>query len=196
MDTADSGEVWLEDTEICSLSEDEKAQLRLAKIGFVFQQMNMLKNLNILDNIMLPSVQLQKGRAHREKIKLRAEKLMQKMGIETLSIRKIHEVSGGQLQRACICRSLMNNPQMIFADEPTGALNQNAAREVMDELSKVNEGGTTILMVTHDSKVAARCGRILYLLDGRIVGELSLNSQGEKKEREEAVMKWLAEKGW
>lgn len=196
MDTADSGEVWLEDTEICSLSEDEKAQLRLAKIGFVFQQMNMLKNLNILDNIMLPSVQLQKGRAHREKIKLRAEKLMQKMGIETLSTCKIHEVSGGQLQRACICRSLMNNPKMIFADEPTGALNQNAAREVMDELSKVNEGGTTILMVTHDSKVAARCGRILYLLDGRIVGELSLNSQGEKKEREEAVMKWLAEKGW
>ena len=122
--------------------------------------------------------------------------LMGKMGIEELTQRSITEVSGGQLQRACICRSMMNQPKILFADEPTGGLNQSAAQEVMAEFTRLNQEGATILMVTHDSKVAARCGRILYLLDGCIQGEFSPAGVMGEKERETAVSRWLAGMGW
>lgn len=196
MDRADSGEVRIDGTEICALSEDDRARLRLFKMGFVFQQMNMLKNLNLMDNIMLPASRLKKGKACGKDIEYRARMLMQKMGIKGLEERRITEVSGGQLQRACICRSMINQPKILFADEPTGALNQSAAQEVMEEFTRLNREGVTILMVTHDSRVAAKCGRILYLLDGRIKGELSLAGTKGEKEREEKVSRWLAGMGW
>ena len=156
MDRSDSGEVWMNGTEICTLSEDNRAKIRLSQMGFVFQQMNMLKNLTLLDNIMLPASRLNKGKSSRQEIEQRAWMLMEKMGIEELAGRKITEVSGGQLQRACICRSMMNQPKILFADEPTGALNQSAAQGVMEEFIRLNKENTTIFMVTHDSKVAAR----------------------------------------
>lgn len=196
MDKADSGEVWIDATEICGLTEDDRARLRLSQMGFVFQQMNMLKNLNLIDNIILPASRLNRGKTSGKESKKRAQMLMRKMGIEHLSERKITEVSGGQLQRACICRSMINQPKILFADELTGALNQSAAQEVMEEFLRLNREGTTILMVTHDSKVAARCGRILYLLDGSIKGELSLRGMTKEKEKEEKVNRWLAEMGW
>ncbi len=196
MDRSDSGEVWMNGTEICTLSEDNRAKIRLSQMGFVFQQMNMLKNLSLLDNIMLPACRLKKGKSSRQEIEQRARMLMGKMGIEELAGRKITEVSGGQLQRACICRSMMNQPKILFADEPTGALNQSAAQGVMEEFIRLNKENTTIFMVTHDSKVAARCGRILYLLDGSIKGELSLEKILEETDREERVKRWLAEMGW
>ena len=196
MDRSDSGEVWLDSTEICTLSEDNRAKIRLSQMGFVFQQMNMLKNLTLLDNIMLPASRLKKGKSSRQEIEQRARMLMGKMGIEELAERKITEVSGGQLQRACICRSMMNQPKILFADEPTGALNQSAAQGVMEEFTRLNKENTTIFMVTHDSKIAARCSRILYLLDGSIKGELSLEKILEEKDREERVKQWLAEMGW
>ena len=196
MDRSDSGEVWLDSTEICTLSEDNRAKIRLSQMGFVFQQMNMLKNLTLLDNIMLPASRLKKGKSSRQEIEQRARMLLGKMGIEELAERKITEVSGGQLQRACICRSMMNQPKILFADEPTGALNQSAAQGVMKEFTRLNKENTTIFMVTHDSKIATRCGRILYLLDGSIKGELSLEKILEEKDREERVKQWLAEMGW
>lgn len=196
MDRSDSGEVWMNGTEICTLSEDNRAKIRLSQMGFVFQQMNMLKNLSLLDNIMLPACRLKKGKSSRQEIEQRARMLLGKMGIEELAERKITEVSGGQLQRACICRSMMNQPKILFADEPTGALNQSAAQGVMEEFIRLNKENTTIFMVTHDSKVAARCGRILYLLDGSIKGELSLEKILEETDREERVKRWLAEMGW
>ena len=196
MDRADSGEVWMDGTEICGLSEDDRAKLRLSQMGFVFQQMNMLKNLNLLDNILLPACHLNKGKLSKKELEYRARMLMRKMGIEKLSERKITEVSGGQLQRTCICRSMINQPKILFADEPTGALNQSAAQEVMKEFTRLNQEGATILMVTHDSKVAARCGRILYLLDGCIKGEFFSDGVVGEKEREEAVSRWLAKMGW
>lgn len=195
MDRADSGEVWIDGTEICGLSEDERAKLRLSQMGFVFQQMNMLKNLNLLDNILLPACRLNKGKVSGKALERRARMLMGKMGIEELAQRRITEVSGGQLQRACICRSMMNQPKILYADEPTGALNQSAAREVMAEFTRLNQEGATILMVTHDSKVAASCGRILYLLDGCIKGEFSPVGIVGGKEREAAVNRWLAGMG-
>lgn len=196
MDNADAGQVWVNNTEITALTEDEKARFRISQMGFVFQQMNMLKNLNVIDNIMLPAVGFGRRKKYHMEVHGKAVSLMKKMGIEDLAGRKITEVSGGQLQRACICRSMMNDPKILFADEPTGALNQTASREVMDEFVRLNKEGTTILMVTHDSRVAARCGRILYLLDGKLAGELNLLSAAQGKEREEKVNGWLAQKKW
>lgn len=170
--------------------------MRLEQMGFVFQQMNMLKNLNLIDNIMLPASRLKKRKSSGKEIGHRARVLMRKMGVEELAQRKTTEVSGGQLQRACICRSMINQPKILFADEPTGALNQNAAQEVMEEFTRLNQEGATILIVTHDSKIAARCGRILYLLDGSIKGELSLVGMPKGKEREGRVNQWLAGMGW
>lgn len=179
MDAPSGGRVWLKETEITGLDEDGKAALRLHRMGFVFQQMNMLSNLNILDNILLPAIQAERSRRRKpgksvEELTQEARALMEKLGLAGLEERRITQVSGGQLQRACICRSMMNSPEILFADEPTGALNQSAAKEVMEELMKLNREGTAILMVTHDSKVAGCCERILYLLDGRIRGEMRL----------------------
>ena len=200
MDQPTAGQVWLGDVEITRLSEDEKARLRLHRMGFVFQQMNMMTNLNLLDNILLPAAQANrgKGRKSKEELRLRARTLTEKLGITGLEQRRITQVSGGQLQRACICRSMMNEPKILFADEPTGALNKSAAGEVMEELVKLNREGTTILMVTHDSRIASRCDRIIYLLDGQISAELKLGKSvaGTEKQREEKVARWLMEMGW
>ncbi len=270
MDAPSGGRVWLKETEITGLDEDGKAALRLHRMGFVFQQMNMLANLNILDNILLPAIQAERSRRRKtggsrdvkecanrgmnanrsrdvkeganrgmnvnrgrgakkrgpgksvEELVQEARALMEKLGLAGLEERRITQVSGGQLQRACICRSMMNSPEILFADEPTGALNQSAAKEVMEELMKLNREGTAILMVTHDSKVAGCCERILYLLDGRIRGELrlgkmtagadnrnpgksaagagTLNPAGEEfwaeKQREKKVKEWLSQMGW
>lgn len=202
MDEPSGGEIRLEGTEITGLTEDERARVRLHGMGFVFQQMNMLSNLNLLDNILLPAVQAnrhrKKGKRTRRELEEAAYDLMQKLSVRELAARKVTEVSGGQLQRACICRSMMNEPKLLLADEPTGALNQSAAEEVMDEFVRLNRDGTTILMVTHDSRVASRCNRILYLLDGSIRGELWLDklAQTAKKNRERAVSDWLGQLGW
>ena len=202
MDTPTSGKVFIDDKDITSLSEKEKAAVRLNKIGFVFQQMNMMENLNIIDNILLPAVEYnrenKKGKKDKEELRKRAFELMEKLSIADLYNRKISEVSGGQLQRSCICRSMINQPEILFADEPTGALNKSTAAEVMEEFVELNREGTTILMVTHDSKIASRCSRILYLLDGSIHGELILGKSDTitEKEREERVSQWLMEMGW
>ena len=196
MDDPDTGEVMLRDTVITGLNEDEKAELRLKRMGFVFQQMNVLDNLNIVDNIVLPAVHADRKR--KKEYYERAKALMDGFHIGDLAARKTSEVSGGQLQRACICRSMMLEPEIIFADEPTGALNQTAASEVIDAFQKINEDGTTILMVTHDSRIAAMCERILYILDGEIKGELKLgkNIQNNSREREQETVKWLDKMGW
>ena len=200
MDQPTAGQVWLGDVVITELSEDEKARLRLYHMGFVFQQMNMMANLNLLDNILLPAAQANrgKGRKSKEELRLRAQTLMEKLGITGLEQRRVTQVSGGQLQRACICRSMMNEPKILFADEPTGALNKSAAGEVMEELVKLNREGTTILMVTHDSRIASSCDRIIYLLDGQISAELKLGKSvaGTEKQREEKVARWVMEMGW
>lgn len=200
MDQPTSGQVWLGDVEITKLSEDEKAGLRLHRMGFVFQQMNMMGNLNLMDNILLPAAQANrgKGRKAKEELNLRVRGLMEKLGIAGLEKRRITQVSGGQLQRACICRSMMNGPEILFADEPTGALNKSAAAEVMGELVRLNREGTAILIVTHDSRTASSCDRIIYLQDGRISAELTLgkSAAGAEKRREEKVAGWLMEMGW
>ena len=132
----------------------------------------MMKKLCIMDNIVLPGYEA--GIVSREEVNQRAEALMRRLDLIELAEREITEVSGGQLQRACLCRALINQPQVLFADEPTGALNSKAANDVMKELVAANRDGTSILMVTHSVKVAAQSERIIYLRDGNIQGEIQL----------------------
>ena len=163
MDKATSGKVILDGKDISTLSEKELASVRLNDMGFIFQQMFMMKNLTIMDNILLPAIECDKSEESRKEKVARCEALMRKLGIIEIADNDINEVSGGQLQRACIARSMVNNPKILFADEPTGALNRQSSSEVMEEIEKLNADGTTILMVTHDAKVASRCSRVLYI---------------------------------
>ena len=167
-------------------------------MGFIFQQMYMMKNLTVLDNIILPACQSKKNQEKRSEIAKRGLELMHKLEIAYIANNDITEVSGGQLQRACICRSLMNRPKIIFADEPTGALNRVASEEVMEELTKINQEGTTILLVTHDVKVAAKCKKVLYLVDGNVKGEYNFEKemQGDLRKREKELNNWLVDMGW
>ncbi|MEE0264779.1 MAG: ABC transporter ATP-binding protein [Acutalibacteraceae bacterium] len=196
MDRMTAGEVEFAGKNIEKLNDNELAQLRLDDMGFIFQQMYMLKNLSVLDNIILPAVKSTKNTESRAEITERGLKLMKKLGIEEIANNDINEVSGGQLQRACICRSMINNPKVIFADEPTGALNRTSSDEVMEELNKLNKEGTTIMLVTHDSKVAAKCTRILFIDDGNIKGEYNVDVDATARDRERSINNWLMEMGW
>ena len=198
MDSITAGEVNFCEKNIAKMNQKELADLRLDEMGFIFQQMYMLKNLTVLDNIILPATQSKKNTKSRKETVSRGEELMRKLDIIEVADNDINEVSGGQLQRACICRSMINKPKVLFADEPTGALNRTASNEVMEELVKLNKEGTTIMMVTHDAKVAAKCSRVLYIVDGNIKGEYKSpeNADMQEKERERLLNNWLMELGW
>lgn len=198
MDGITAGEVSFCGKNIAKMNQRELANLRLDEMGFIFQQMYMLKNLSVLDNIILPACQSDKIRETRRETTERGCALMRKLGIIEVADNDINEVSGGQLQRACICRSMINKPKMIFADEPTGALNRTSSDEVMEELATLNAEGTTIMLVTHDVKVAAKCSRILYIVDGNIKGEYNLGSYDKSRlrNRERELNGWLMEMGW
>ncbi len=197
MDSATAGQVIFDGEDISAKNEKELSKIRLLKMGFVFQQMYMMKKLCIMDNIVLPGYQAKQE--PREEINKKAEELMRRLGIIETAEREITEVSGGQLQRACLCRALINNPKVLFADEPTGALNSKASMEVINELSNVNKAGTTILMVTHSERVASISDRVIYLEDGNIMGEIKLGKMEDMQElhqRERKLKNWLAEMGW
>jgi len=197
MDNFTAGEVSFCGKSIAGIGERELADLRLDEMGFIFQQMYMLKNLTILDNIILPATQSKKQREPRRETARCVQEFMCRLGIIDIADNDINEVSGGQLQRACICRSMINDPKMIFADEPTGALNRTSSDEVMEELVKLNSEGTTIMLVTHDVKVAAKCTRVMYIVDGNIKGEYDLSECSTQiRERERALNNWLLELGW
>lgn len=197
MDSMTAGNVFFDGEDISTLDRKAMAKTRLNKMGFVFQQMYMMKKLNIMDNIVLPGYQAKQKT--RTEVNKDAEALMRRLGIIDTADRFITEVSGGQLQRACLCRSLINSPKMIFADEPTGALNQKASMEVINELVKANREGTSIMMVTHSEKVASCSERVIFLVDGNIEGELVLGkmeSEDDIPVRERKLRNWLQERDW
>ena len=198
MDKMTSGSVLFKGTELATLSEKEMSTLRLHEMGFVFQQINLLKNLGIIDNIVV-SAYMAKNGSRKEVIQF-ARELMAKTGIGELADNDITQASGGQLQRAAICRALINKPDIIFGDEPTGALNSKSANEIMEILRDINESGTTIMLVTHDVKVAAKTERVLFMRDGKIEGDYHLGklqaADEDSLEREQKLLNWLLEMGW
>ena len=196
MDQASAGEVWFQGKRLDGMTENEKSSLRLHEMGFVFQKANFLKNLSVRDNILFPAFEA--GVRARAGVMAEAEKLMERMGIAGTAAQDIRTVSGGQLQRAAICRAMINRPAVLFGDEPTGALNCAATREVLDILGKLNQDGTAILLVTHDAKVAARADRVIYLEDGQIKAELQQGwyCPAEEERRERKLSDWLARMGF
>lgn len=196
MDQITSGRVLFYGEDISKMNSSELADLRLDKMGFIFQQMFMMKNLTIMDNILLPAVECEKSDESRKEKVARCEELMRKLGIIEIANNDINEVSGGQLQRACIARSMVNNPKILFADEPTGALNRQSSAEVINEIKKLNSEGTTVLMVTHDAKVASNCSRVLYIADGNIKSEYRMPEGLSERDRERALNNWLMDLGW
>lgn len=185
IDLVDAGTVVLDGLKLTSLTPDRLADARRERMGFVFQQPTLLKDLTLLDNVVLTGA-LDKVGTPAERA-ARAEELMTRAGIWDLRDRMPSQVSGGQLQRAGICRALMRRPRIVFGDEPTGALNSRAAADVMDLMTELNAEGTTMLVVTHDAHVAARADRVVLMVDGLIADELVLAGDQPVEARVDAV---------
>lgn len=166
MDPISSGSITFDGTDITKMKEEELADFRLHRMGFVFQNPHMMKNLSILDNIILPALVANKKEAR--EVRVYAKELMKRMEIEGIEERYINEVSGGQLQRASICRAMINRPDILFLDEPTGALNSEVTNQVLQILDGLNKDGMTIMIVTHDPLVAKHAKKIIEVRDGSV----------------------------
>jgi putative ABC transport system ATP-binding protein len=196
MDRATNGKIIFDGEDISNINDEKISNIRLKKMGFIFQQSHLLKTLSIGDNIVLPGFKAKVG--SRENVSSYAKKLMKRMGIYHIADHDIKKVSGGELQRAAICRALINHPNIIFADEPTGALNSSVTKEIMDIINEVNLEGITVMLVTHDAKVAARSERVIFLSDGNITDEIILGKYKKESfcERENKMTQWLRKQGF
>lgn len=198
MDRITSGSVKFNGSEINNLKEEELAKIRLNNMGFIFQDINLLKNLSLIDNVMFPAL-ISKD-ADKNKVYQKAKKLLKMTGIDNIANNNITQASGGELQRVGICRALINDPEIIFGDEPTGSLNSKSTVEIMSILAGINKDGTTVMLVTHDAKVAAKTERVLFMVDGNIIAQKKMRKyeaqHDDLKEREESIMKWLVENGF
>lgn len=196
MDRATAGEVLYNGKNLVSAKEKELAALRCSDFGFIFQQMHLVSNLSLMENVLVS------GYLNNEKnaaeVKERAEMLFSKMNIAHIKTHLPSQVSGGEQQRCAVARAVINSPKLLFADEPTGALNRRNTNEVLNLLTELNGEGQSVLMVTHDLKAALRATRILYLEDGSITGELELPpyAKEEEKNRETRVNAWLSSLEW
>lgn len=196
MDKATSGSVIYGGTDIVRLKEKKLAELRHTDFGFVFQQMHLVSNLTIFENVAVTGY-LNKSVSAKDTNE-RVDELLEKMSISHIKTHLPSQVSGGEQQRCAIARAVINKPKLIFADEPTGALNRKNTADVLDLLTELNHDGQSILMVTHDVRAAARANRLLYLSDGKILGDLSLApySAADIKSREAQINAWLTSLEW
>ena len=165
LDKPTEGKVILNGTETSKIKENDLAEFRRDHLGFVFQEFNLLDTFSVEDNIFLPMVLARKN--HQE-MKERLEPLAKKLGIAELIKKYPYEISGGQKQRVAVARALMNHPQILLADEPTGALDSKSTDELLSLFSDINKDGQTILMVTHSVKAASHAGRVLFIKDGEV----------------------------
>ena len=195
MDTPTLGSVSFSGKDISGLSNDKLAIFRRDNCGFVFQQTYLLDNMSILDNILTAGYLVNKNR---KAVVTKAKELLKQFNIDEQIWGKFSaQVSGGEAQRAGIARALVNNPKIVFADEPTGALNSANGQAVLDALTTVNEAGQSIVMVTHDLRSARRANRVLYLRDGVIRGECLLGKyESGNADRKAKLDAFLAEMGW
>lgn len=169
LDNPTSGRVWVEGRDITDLSEDELAPLRNETIGFIFQSFHLVPSLNALENIMFPA-ELKQDRGARRK----AEVLLKRVGLDGRSTNFPHQLSGGEKQRVAICRALINDPKIIFADEPTGNLDSKNGQAILELLFELQqERQTTLVLVTHNADIAGLADRVITLHDGQVVAETS-----------------------
>lgn len=196
MDRATGGKVIYNERDIVKMSEKELAILRHGDFGFIFQQMHLVSNLSLFENVAVPGY-LNKTRSA-EEVNKRSEELLEKMGIVGIKTQLPSQCSGGEQQRCAIARAVINSPKLLFADEPTGALNRKNTTEVLNLLTDLNNGGQSILMVTHDSRAALRATRIIYIADGAVIGDLDLPpyTPETEKSRETQVASWLSSMEW
>ena len=190
------GEIDFGGKNLAKLNNDQLAIFRRNNCGFVFQQIYLLDNMSVLDNVLASGLLVNKNK--REVVQ-KAKELLIQVGISENAWSKFPtQLSGGEAQRVGIVRALINSPRILFADEPTGALNSASSESVLDIFTKANQNGQSIVMVTHDMKTALRGNRILYLRDGVICGDLKLGEYSEQKnlERHEKIKHFLAEMGW
>lgn len=196
MDRATAGQVIYGEKDLVKMNETGLAGLRHTDFGFIFQQMHLVSNLSLFENIAVPGY-LNKDKSASQ-VKERTEKLLEQMGISHIKTYLPSQVSGGEQQRCAIARAVINEPKLLFADEPTGALNRKNTTEVLNLLTELNRSGQSILMVTHDMRAALRASRILYIADGKIIGDMTLPpySADEEKSRETQVSAWLNSMEW
>ena len=195
MDRPTAGEVEFNGTVITSLSDDKLAIFRRKNCGFVFQQIYLLDKMSLMDNVLTASALTEESK--KESVK-RAKELFSLVNISGITQKKFHtQISGGEAQRAGIVRAVINKPAVLFADEPTGALNSSNSTAVLDVFTMLHNEGQSIIMVTHDKKTALRGNRVLYVRDGKVYGECDLGTYTEdNKEREEKLKSFLTEMGW
>ena len=195
MDTPSLGKIAFGDTVISDLNSDQLAAFRREHCGFVFQQIYLIDGMSVMDNVLAAGLLVQKDK---KALLSRVKELFAAVGIDEAAQTKFpSQLSGGEAQRVGIVRALINSPQILFADEPTGALNSKTGLDVLDTLTKFNQGGQSVVMVTHDMRSARRGNRILYLKDGSILGELRLGTYvPNDKERHEKLSAFLREMGW
>ncbi len=202
MDAPTSGDVLFAGCSIAGASERELADLRAQSFGFVFQAAHLVSNLTLFENIAVPGY-LKRGRSVAD-TRARAQELLERMGLSDVAAHLPSQSSGGQQQRCAVARAVVNDPAIVFADEPTGALNQANSREVLALLSELNAHGQTVLMVTHDVKSAVRGNRVLYFEDGGVRGELALpvwdatraDDAAYVRDREAQANAWLTSLSW
>lgn len=196
MDRATAGTVTYKEKDLVTMSEKNLAKLRHMDFGFIFQQMHLVSNLSLFENIAVSGYLNKEVSA--KQVKERVEELLKEMGISHIKSHLPSQVSGGEQQRCAIARAVVHSPKVLFADEPTGALNRKNTKEVLNLLTRLNQEGQSILMVTHDMKAALRATRILYLEDGNMAGELTLPPYNleEEKSREAQVNAWLNSLNW
>ncbi len=196
MEKITGGQIFYKNDEISRYGEKKMAALRAEEFGFVFQQTHLISNLTLLENVAVAGY-LDRNRTEKE-VNTRAKELLGMMNVGEAENRLPGRTSGGEAQRAAIARSIINNPGLLFADEPTGALNRSNSDGVFDLLTKLHESSQSILLVTHDLRAAVRGTRLLYLEDGKILDELSLRPflPEEEKERSEQISRWLSGLSW
>lgn len=194
MDYPDSGQLIFREQDITNASEKELTKLRAEDFGFVFQHTHLISNLSLNENIQMAGLI---SSLSEKEVKIRTDALIKQMNLEGARDRLPSQTSGGEAQRTAVARAVINRPAILFADEPTGALNKANSEEVLNLLSSLHEEGQSVLLVTHDREAALRGNRILYLEDGAIIGELDLPLYAEKdRSREEKLTAWLEGLGW
>jgi putative ABC transport system ATP-binding protein len=167
LDRPTSGSYYLENNDLTTLAKDDLAYIRNQRIGFVFQQFNLLARSTALENVMLPMIYSGISKAER---RVRAERALTQVGLSDRLLNRPNQLSGGQQQRVAIARALVNQPALLLADEPTGALDTQTSQDVMDLFHSLHQQGITIVVITHDQEVAAQTNRKVRIQDGAIVG--------------------------